>query len=202
MKSYFSIKPGATFFLGSSQTLVYHKDDAVWDKKLYNIMIVIPNKNFTADSIHLVQLLNSTTKVNMLKACDKLDLYVSPNLKKDETVRRIAQEMLDNPIEILSRLNKQELQIVDEFVKGDANTYVVRKMRKTQYKLQKLFLVTTYEDKENQEWHMLMPSELTKALSTSLNFYLDMANKGVKAPSAKQLRMMSALSQLFDGKEL
>ena len=84
-------------------------------------MIVIPNKNFTADSIRLVQLLNSTTKVNMLKACDKLDLYVSPNLKKDETARRIAQEMLDNPIEILSRLNKQELQIVDEFVKGDAN---------------------------------------------------------------------------------
>ena len=92
-------------------------------------MIVIPNKNFTADSIRLVQLLNSTTKVNMLKACDKLDLYVSPNLKKDETVRRIAQEMLDNPIEILSRLNKQELRMVDEFVKGDANTYVVRKMR-------------------------------------------------------------------------
>jgi len=74
-------------------------------------MIVIPNKNFTADSIRLVQLLNSTTKVNMLKVCDKLDLYVSPNLKKDETARRIAQEMFDNPIEILSRLNKQELQI-------------------------------------------------------------------------------------------
>ncbi len=26
MKSYFSIKPGATLFLGSSHTLVYHKD--------------------------------------------------------------------------------------------------------------------------------------------------------------------------------
>ena len=74
-------------------------------------MIVISNKNFTADSIRLVQLLNSTTKVNMLKVCDKLDLYVSPNLKKDETARRIAQEMFDNPIGILSRLNKQELQI-------------------------------------------------------------------------------------------
>lgn len=110
-------------------------------------MIVIPNKNFTADSIRLVQLLNSTTKVNMLKACDKLDLYVSPNLKKDETARRIAQEMLDNPIE-------------------------------------------------------MMPSELSKALSTSLNFYLDMANKGIKAPSAKQLRMMSALGQFLGGKEL
>ena len=49
---------------------------------------------------------------------------------------------------------------------------------------------------------MLMPLELSKALSTSLNFYLDMANKGVKAPSAKQLRMMSALGHFFGGKEL
>ena len=138
----------------------------------------------------------------MLKACDKLDLYVSPNLKKDETARRIALEMLDNPIEILSLLNKQELQIVDEFIKGAANTYVVSKMRKTQYKLQKLFLVATYEDKENQEWHMLLPAKLPQALSTSLNFYLDMANKGIKAPSAKQLRMMSALGQFLVGNEL
>ena len=49
---------------------------------------------------------------------------------------------------------------------------------------------------------MLMPSELTKALSTSLNNYMDMANKGNKAPSAKQHRMMSALGQFFGGKEL
>ena len=157
-------------------------------------MIVIPNKNFTADGIRLVQLLNSTTKVNMLKACHKLDLYVSPNLKKDETARRIAQEMLDNPIEILSRLNKQELQIVDEFVKGDANTYVVRK---TQYKLQKLYLVATYEDKETQEWHMLMPDELREALSSNYKFYLDLAEKGQKGPTAKQLRMMAAMKRIM-----
>ncbi len=49
---------------------------------------------------------------------------------------------------------------------------------------------------------MLMPSELTNALSTCLNIYLDMANKGVKAPSAKQLRMMSVLGQFLGEKEL
>ena len=69
-------------------------------------MITIPNKNFSADSIRLAQLLNSTTKVNMLKVCKKFDLYVSPNLRKDETSRRIALEVMDNPIEILSRLSK------------------------------------------------------------------------------------------------
>ena len=165
-------------------------------------MIVLPDTKTFDSSIRLVQLVGGVTKVNMLKVCDKLDLYVSPNLKKDETARRVARELLDSPIQILSNLNRQELQIIDEFVKGGANTYVVRKMRKTQYKLQKLFLVATYEDKETQEWHMLMPAELTKALSTSLNFYLDMANKGVTAPSATQLRMMSALGQFLGGKEL
>lgn len=130
----------------------------------------------------------------MLKACDKLDLYVSPNLKKDETVRRIAQEILDNPIEILSRLYKQELQMVDEFVEGDVNTYVVRK---TQYKLQKLYLVATYCDEEKQEWHMLMPDELREALSSNYKFYLDLAEKGQKGPTAKQLRMMAAMKRIM-----
>ena len=114
-------------------------------------MIVIPNKNFTADSIRLVQLLNSTTKVNMLKVCDKLDLYVSPNLKKDETARRV----------------------------------------------QKLYLVATYCDEEKQEWHMLMPDELRESLSSNYKFYLDLAEKGQKGPTAKQLRMMAAMKRIM-----
>ena len=87
-------------------------------------MITIPNTNFKADGVSLAKILNSTTKVNMLKVCKKFDLYVSPNLKKDETARRIALEVLDNPIEILSRLSKSELQIVDEFVKGNKIGFV------------------------------------------------------------------------------
>ena len=160
-------------------------------------MITIPNTDFKADNIQLAQILNSTTKVNMLKVLKKFDLYVSPNLKKEETARRIANEILDNPIEILSRLNKSELQIVDEFVKGDDTTYVVRKQRKTYYILQKYYLVVTFCDEGKNEWHMLMPKALRESLSTSLPFYLDCAMKGVKAPSAKELRFMSAINNLL-----
>ncbi len=103
-------------------------------------MLVLPDTTTFDSSIRLVQLVGGVTKANMLKVCDKLDLYVSPNLKKDETARRVAQELLNRPIEILSNLNKQELQIIDEFVKGGANTYVVRKMRKTLYKLSKNYI--------------------------------------------------------------
>ena len=156
-------------------------------------MITIPDTHFKACDIQLAQVLNSTTKVNMLKVLKKFDLYASPNLKKDETARRVAAEILDNPIEILSRLSKTELQIVDEFVKGDDSTYVVRKQRQTFYILQKYFLVVTYCDDAKGEWHMLMPKALRDSLATSLPFFLDCAMKGVKAPSAKELRMMAAM---------
>ena len=161
-------------------------------------MITIPNTNYNARDIQLAQILNSTTKVNMLKVLKKFDLYASPNLKKDETARRVAAEVLDNPIEILSRLSKTELQIVDEFVKGGDDTYVVRKQRQTFYILQKYFLVVTYCDEAKGEWHMLMPKALRESLATSLPFYLDCAMKGVKAPSAKELRMMSMMREFFD----
>ena len=77
-------------------------------------MITIKDTTFTSD-ISLVAILGVMTKAEMLKICDKLELYVSPNLKKDETARRVARELLDNPCDILHVLNKQELQLVDEF---------------------------------------------------------------------------------------
>ena len=104
-------------------------------------MITIPNKDFKSSNIMLQQIINSTTKVKMLKICKKIDLYDCPNLRKDETSRRIAMEVMDNPIEILSRLSKTEVQILDEFVRGGDDTYVVRKQRKTPYILQKYLLV-------------------------------------------------------------
>ena len=73
----------------------------------------------------------------MLKICKKLELYVSPNLKKDETARRIAQEILHNPLQVLLQLCKSELQLLDKIEKVGPNQYIVVKMRKTLYKLQK-----------------------------------------------------------------
>ena len=70
-------------------------------------------------------------------------------------------------------------------------------MCKTQYKLQKLFLVATYKDKETQEWHMFMLDELREVLSKDYKFYLDLPEKGQKGPTAKQLRMMAAMKRIM-----
>ena len=119
-------------------------------------MITIKDTHFTSD-IPLSNILMVKTKEYMLQLCNKLDLYVSPNLKKEETAGRVATELLDNPLHILQSLSKLELRLVDEFVKAGPNAYVHYKMRKNMLKLQKFCLVLTYEDKEKGEWMMLMP---------------------------------------------
>lgn len=163
-------------------------------------MITIPHTNFKSD-IALADILVVKTKVDILKICDKLDLYVSPNLKKDETARRAASEILHRPTHVLSQLCKSELQLLDKFVKTGANRYIVVKQRKTLYKLQKFALVLTYEDYERDEWHLLMPDCVRESLSTCYHAYLQMAEKGVKFPSPKELRMMAFMQHLMNDDE-
>ncbi len=163
-------------------------------------MITIKDTSFTSN-LSLVAILNVMTKVEMLKICDKLELYVSPNQKKDETARRVARAILDNPCDVLHVLNKQELQIVDEFVKAGPNHYVVRKARKMPYKLQKFGLVVSYIDSANDQWHMIMPDAARESLAPYYQTYLDLAEAGKKLPSKKQLRLMEALAR-FRGEDL
>ena len=82
-------------------------------------------------------------------------------------------------------------------VKDDDSTYVVRKERKIPYILQKFFMVVTYCDEEKGEWYMLMLAELRKTLSDDYKVYLDLALQGKKGPSAKDLRMMAFMKNLY-----
>lgn len=115
------------------------------------------------------------TKVQMIDISKKLDLYVSTNLKKEESARRLAAAMLDKPLNILHQLCKNELQLLDEIVKAGSNQYVIRKIRKTPYKLQKYSLVLTYEDFVNEQWHFLMPDAVRTMLAENYSLYLDAA---------------------------
>lgn len=62
-----------------------------------------------------------------------------------------------------------------------------------------MHLVVTYCDEAKGEWHMLMPKELRESLAADLPFFLDCAARGVKALSAKELRMMAAVRDFFGG---
>ncbi len=137
-------------------------------------MITIKNTKFSSN-IDLAAMLMVRTKAYMLDICKKLDLYVSPNLKKDETARRIAQEILDNPLAVLCSLGKEELQ--------------------------KYTLILTYEDVKAGEWKMLMPDSVRESLSVSLPAILSLAEKTGKVPTYKDLRMLSFLNSLYGGEK-
>lgn len=105
----------------------------------------------------------------------------------------MADEILENPLAVLSSLSKTELQLVDEFVKAGPNKYITRK---TYYKSQKYSLVLTYENFEAGEWKMLMPDCVRESLSTSLPAIISIVEKTGKAPKYRDLRRLAFLNGL------
>ena len=97
-------------------------------------------------------------------------------------------------------LSNTDFHFQYQIVKVGPNQYVIRKIRKIPYKLQKYGLVLTYEDFINEQWHMLMPDAVRTVLAESYSPYLDAAMKGIKLPSPQELRMMSAFRR-FIGEE-
>lgn len=84
-------------------------------------MITIRHTNHTSGMSFAVLMV--TTKVKLLDISRKLDLYVSPNLKKEVTAQRLAEEILNNPLAVLCSLCKSELQLVHEFVQTGPKVY-------------------------------------------------------------------------------
>ena len=126
-------------------------------------------------------------------------MYVSPNLNKEETARRVAEGILSAPVNIMCSLCKAEHQLLEVFVTASANAYVVRKIRKTPYKLQKFGLVLTYEDDAKGEWHMLMPDSVRDSLADFVPQFMNYINAGQRIPSAKEIRMRMALHRFLNG---
>lgn len=110
---------------------------------------------------------------------------------------RFAEELIKADIEVLCALDRQDLKIVEEFVNGGKNTHVVRKMRTKPYLLQKYCLVLTYCDEENKQWHLLMPDEIRESLAKRLPYFLDLAKRGLKPASPRQIRFAAAVRPEF-----
>ena len=159
-------------------------------------MITIPNLDYTSD-IKMPDALRGATKSEMFKIVRKLDLFVSQDLDGEVLVTRFVEELIKADIEILCALDKQELKIVEEFVNGGPNTHVVRKMRTKPYLLQKYCIVLTYCDEENKQWHFLMPDEMRESLAKRLPYFLDLAKRGLKPASARQIRLAAAVRPEF-----
>ena len=146
----------------------------------------------------LESILYSKKKDDLLKIAKRLDFWISPNVTKAKVAERLSDAILSNPLEIVTRLSKSELLLLNEFIEAGPNVYIEKKERKTEYMLQKWGLVVTYIEIVKSKWHMLMPDEVRESLKEYAEPYIALAKEGKKGPSAKELRMMSMLSDLFD----
>lgn len=158
-------------------------------------MVTIKNTSFTSD-MSLSSVYSVQSKAKMMDICKKLDLYVSPNLKKEETAIRLAREVLDNPISVVSTLCKSELVLLKEFYEAGPNAYISKKIRKTPYKLQKYGLVLTNEDPAEGEWHMIMPDCVRISISKYASRFLELVQDNKNMPTAKSIRLLDALGML------
>lgn len=159
-------------------------------------MVTIKDKSFSSNQ-KLSEILYVMKKEELLKIAKRLDFYVSPNVSKDKVATRLSASMLGEPIEIVSRLSKKELLLLEELINAGPNTYVEKKWRKSLYMLQKWGLVLTYEDEPNGKQHLLMPDEVREALASVSPAYIAMAKDGKNGPSAKELRMASMMASLL-----
>lgn len=156
----------------------------------------IKKKDFTS-AHRLADVLYVKKKDDLLKIAKRLDFWISPNVSKDKIATRLANAMLSEPIEVVSRLSKTELLILEEILDAGPNAYIEKKMRKTPYMLQKWGLVLTYEDEESDKWHLLMPDEVREALEECARPYIALAKEDKPRPSAKELRMRSVIADLL-----
>ena len=159
-------------------------------------MVTIPDKSFKS-SLKLADILYVMKKDELLKIAKRLDFYVSPNVNKDKVASRLADSMLAEPMEIVSRLSKPELMRLEELINAGPNNYVEKKWRKSLYMLQKWGLVLTYEDELNDRQYLLMPDEVREALASVSSAYIALAKDGKKGPSARDLRMATAMASLL-----
>lgn len=101
--------------------------------------------------------------------------------------RRLADEILENPLDVLCLLSKTELHWL-MIREGRIEQNITRKMRKTCYKLQKYAaLVLTYKDYEAGEWKMLIPDCVRESLLTCFPAILSIVEKNEKTSKYRGL---------------
>ena len=109
--------------------------------------------------------------------------------------------ILCDPILVLEDLAKDELKMVKEFVDAGPNQYIIRKMRKTQYNLQKYALVVTYEDYKEDKWYMLMPDEVREAFAIHIDEAIAFKEKHPRKLTHKEKSMIALMEYLNRNRE-
>lgn len=159
-------------------------------------MLTIKTKTFKTN-VSLSSLLSYFTKEELQKFADKIDVYLAHSYRKNKQAAVLAGEIINDPLTTLRLLSKKEIGIVKRIVEAGANTGVkVKKMPKSIYKLQKLYLVISYVDKDS--YLFFMPDELRESFAKMMS---DPDFEALQSMTAKQERMYDMMAWIYDEKK-
>lgn len=131
-------------------------------------MIILHQNGPYNTNIEIHYLLPIMAKNDLMRAAEKLGVYIPKSYTKDRMGGALADFILSNPREVLAVLNGKELTLMKELIAAGANTCIVRPMQKRCNNLQNLGLVVTYEDEPGKQWKMMMPDEVRVCFAASL----------------------------------
>ena len=140
----------------------------------------------------LSSLLGYQTKEQLQKMADKIDINLPHSHRKERQAEELATAIVEDPLNTLRLLSKKEIGIVRQLVAAGSEVGVrVRKMPKTSYKLQKLFLVVSYDD--GVDWLLFMPDELRLSFGKALTDPDFETLHGITAKEERRLHMLAWL---------
>ena len=116
------------------------------------------------DSVELFHTLHSMRKSDLRDLCILFGCKIPANENKFTHINHLRNFIEDHPVEILSKLDLEDLTIIDEMVQQQTST-AVRPIPSEYNNLQLFGLVATYEDLERQEWHYFMDEYLLDIFS-------------------------------------
>ena len=134
-------------------------------------MVIFLSSLPQGDSVQLFHTLHSMKKTDLRDLCKVLGCKIPANEDKFTHINRLRYYIEDHPVEILAKLDLEELNIIDEMVQKDTTT-VVRPIPTDYNKLQLYGLVATYEDLERQEWHYFMELNLVDIFANYYKVFL------------------------------
>lgn len=109
-------------------------------------MIILHHDGPYDTNIGIHYLLPIMAKIDLMKAAEKLGVYIPKSYNKDRMGGALADFILSNPREVLAVLNGKELTLMKELIAAGANTCIARPMQKRFNKLQNLGLVVTLDN--------------------------------------------------------
>ena len=158
-------------------------------------MVIFLSSLSQGDSVQLFHTLHSMKKTDLRDLCKILGCKIPANEDKFTHINRLRYFIEDHPVEILAKLDLEELNIIDEMVQKDTTT-VVRPIPTDYNKLQLYGLVATYEDLERQEWHYFMDEYLLDIFSDYYKvFQLHLTETGQHL-KAEEFYILAQLSTL------